>query len=142
MAMDSSNIFSTGKPTCYYYENGESKPEDNTPLQAQEEDKLQQKLPFENSTSETTLAAASVPYTPSHLDQWATQSGLSLDIPKIVSIFEWNTSAANGTLLTTAEQGNTTAVVAVPVTNPILLPYHLVTNNSIGDGVWNIRANG
>nr|QUS52524.1 polyprotein [Megrivirus A] len=137
MAMDSSNIFSTGKPTCYYYENGESKPEDNTPLQAQEEDKLQQKLPFENSTSETTLAAASVPYTPSHLDQWATQSGLSLDIPKIVSIFEWNTSAANGTLLTTAEQGNTTAVVAVPATNPILLPYHLVTNNSISDGVGN-----
>nr|QKE55062.1 MAG: polyprotein [Picornaviridae sp.] len=125
------------RPIRCFYQNGESQPEDNTPLQAQEEDKLQQRLPFENSTAETSLSAASLPYTPSHLDQWATQSGLSMDIPKIVSIFEWNTSQNNGALLTTAEQGNTAAVVAVPATNPVLLPYHLVTNNAIGDGVGN-----
>ncbi|AQS23375.1 polyprotein [megrivirus B3CP-APO] len=130
------------QPTCsdcvpfrYTYQNGDSKPEDNTPLQAQQEDTLSQRLPFESSTSETTLAGATPNQTLSIPDvAWTGERTLDSDIPQILSVMEWNTSAANGTILTTAEQAGTNS--SLPQVNPIALPYHLLTNSQTPDGGW------
>lgn len=128
------------RPIRYYYQNGDSRPEDNTPLQAQQEDTLSQRVPFESSTSETSLAAV-VPSSSLQVPDvaWTEERTLDSDIPQILSVLEWNTSTANGAVLT-AE--TTSTGLALPSVHPVALPYHLCNNNNNPDGGYQVNAVG
>lgn len=128
------------RPIRYCYQNGDSRPEDNTPLQAQQEDTLSQRVPFESSTSETSLAAV-VPSSSLQVPDvaWTEERTLDSDIPQILSVLEWNTSTANGAVLT-AE--TTSTGLALPSVHPVALPYHLCNNNNNPDGGYQVNAVG
>ncbi|UVD33310.1 MAG: polyprotein [Megrivirus sp.] len=116
--------------------------EDNTPLQAQQDDRLTNRQPFESSTGETVLSAATMEN--QNLDvetSWDVARTLDSDIPTIVSTLDWTTGLTFGSLLTAPATANGITYLSP---NPVILPYHLVNPGSTqesGDGGYSVDGN-
>nr|ULF99620.1 MAG: polyprotein [Megrivirus sp.] len=111
--------------------------EDNTPLQAQQDDGLTNRQPFESSTGDTVLSAATSENQDLSVEtSWEVARTLDSDIPILLSTLEWTTADGFGTRLTTptSNQG-----ITYRSPNPVILPYHLVTPGvtaESGDGTF------
>nr|QDY92373.1 polyprotein [Pink-eared duck megrivirus] len=114
------------KKEKFFYENGDSKPEDNTPLQAQQEDPVEAVAPHEMATGETTIKG-SYPTQQDNpaqsLVSWKVSKTIDAEIPRVVSILKWDSSKNPGDLC--ANQTGSDAVEQFPAQNPFLLPMNL-----------------
>nr|ULF99753.1 MAG: putative polyprotein [Picornavirales sp.] len=116
------------KEMKFFYENGDSKPEDNTPLQAQQEDPVRETAPHELATGETTVTGVypSQQQNPApSLVSWTVSRTIDAEIPRIVSVLQWTSSLNPGDLLTNLPGSDN--VEKFPSANPFLLPNSLFT---------------
>nr|QUS52526.1 polyprotein [Megrivirus A] len=115
-------------PIRCYYQNGDSKPEDNTPLQAQQEDPVDEVAPHELATGETTIMGVypshQIDISPS-LVSWTPSRTIDAEIPRVVSVLSWDSSKDPGDLLTGSGSDN---VETFDSQNPFLLPNSLFQN--------------
>lgn len=155
MAMDSSSIsFNTNnlvtknegevnhplRPAHAVYENG---PEDNGPVQVQEEDMLETHMPYAKLTSETTEIAATPQLVSSpNVTAWTEERTYSSNVPIALSILKWDTSKTVGDLLTTQVSVANSAIL--PFRNPLVLPMALVasSNSAPSDGSYGAPSGG
>lgn len=156
MAMDSfttisnTNIFVTKNefevnhqiqdPIRFSYQNGDSKPEDNTPLQAQQEDPVEEVAPHELATGETTLTGVypTLQDLPADsLVSWKVARTIDAEIPRIVSIMTWTSAQNPGDLLSILNGSD--QVETYPYANPFLLPNSLF--NYSGSNFQELRMN-
>lgn len=103
------------KKQKFDYQNG--KPEDNTPLQAQQEETNLEITPFTAATSETSIATGQGD-TPSGARNWAVMNNIGAGLRLHVASMTWQTSNNAGALLGQPASSSNTA--------PVLLPYHLI----------------
>uniref|UniRef100_A0AAU7B979 Genome polyprotein n=1 Tax=bar-headed goose megrivirus TaxID=3155982 RepID=A0AAU7B979_9PICO len=106
------------QPTCsdcipFRYENG---PEDNTPLQAQDQDTNLETTPFVAATQETSMSTGSSHVSPS-LRNWTETRNLATGLRIHVKSGTWTSSNARGTQ---------------PLSEPILLPKALMMDQNAG----------
>lgn len=96
-----------------------SKPEDNTPLQAQQEEVRMEKTPFVTATSETSIEAVTQPSgSVPRRHNWTIYRNLATDLRLWIRQNDWNTSETTGSLI-----GN----------KPMLLPIDLMTQQNADD---------
>ncbi|WAB24476.1 polyprotein [Avian megrivirus] len=107
----------------YFYHNGG--PEDNTPLQSQQEDPVPSIAPHEKATVETTLTASYPNDTTPIVDvAWTPAHTIDAEVPRMVGVYEWTSTKQPGDLLSILSGSD--SVETLPTSNnPFCLPNHL-----------------
>ncbi|ADN94255.1 polyprotein [Turkey hepatitis virus 2993D] len=116
------------------------KPEDNAPLQSQQEDKAPSVAPHEKATVETTVAAVVQSEQDVIFDNsWTDVRTIDAEIPRIVATYSWTSTQASGDFLTAVTGSD--AVETLPSSpNPFCLPNYLIVNQPASSSGLNVPA--
>lgn len=116
------------------------KPEDNAPLQSQQEDKAPSVAPHEKATVETTASAVVQREQEVIFDNsWADVRTIDAEIPRIVATYTWTSTQASGDFLPVVS--GTDAVETLPTSpNPFCLPNHLLLSSPTSSIGLNVPA--
>nr|YP_009055025.1 VP0 [Chicken picornavirus 4] len=116
------------------------KPEDNAPLQSQQEDLAPSTAPHEKATVETTAAAVVQNEQNVIFDNsWSDVRTIDAEIPRIVATYTWTSTQSSGDFLPVVTGSD--AVETLPASpNPFCLPNHLILSQPTSSIGLNVPA--